>query len=136
MSNEGVIKRLRNIAILVTVIVLFLLVVLNPLGWVYPEELGFPLFITLFVSLPLYILWAIAKWRLKNNQRAAIRAAYLRACLAGTLTPFLIFAFGLYMIMTSEAGPIGGGFFFLLIVLASPLISGITMLAVFVLALR
>ena len=136
MSNEGVIKRLRNVAILVTVVVLILLVALNPSILLYPSELVFPALIALFVSLPLYILWAIAKARLKDNQRAGVRTAYLRACLAGVLMPFLTVVFALYTLMAPQYGPTAGALSLMAVVLASPLISGMTMLAVFLLAQR
>ena len=146
MSDNGVIKTLRNVAILVTVIVLILMAVfytleasdiLESLLDDYAKLLG----LVIFVSLPFYILLFFAKFRLKSDQRAGIRTAYLRACVAGLGVTFLVVAYAVYVLALSLAGhceidiwfgfPCIEWFLASFIFFTSPLISGVVMSAVF-----
>ena len=135
MPNDGVIKTLRNVAILVTVIVLILEAVIKPAVLLYPGEYVFLLIEAFLVGLPFYILVAFAKRRLKSDERAGIQTAYLSACGAGLGMIFLFVAYAVYIFALSLGGPIAAGLSFFAVVLASPVISGTVMFTVFRLTL-
>ena len=132
MSDDGVIKTLRNVAILVTVIVSILMVAhYNPESYkVFAWLLG----IAIFVSLPFYVLLISAKRGLKNDKRAGIRTAYLRACVVGLGATFLVVAFAVYIVALS-LGPCASALIVDGLPFVSPPISGVVMFAVFRLVL-